>query len=439
MLLYDIEELFRIEKIKARWILDSRARPTVEVEVKTGGNGVGRAAAPAGASKGKHEAWELRDGGKAFKGYGVSKAVENINNIIAPALKGMDSRRQRNIDYKMIELDGTRNKSRLGANAIVATSLAVAKAAADTYGLPFFMYLGGKNARTLPTPMMNIINGGVHAGNDLAIQEFMIVPVGADRFSEALRIASEVYLELKSYLKERYGPQAINVGDEGGFAPPMRETREALSALVESIKRAGYEPGVDVMLAIDAAASQFYDVEKGIYSIDGKELSRTQLLELYRQLVEEYPIISIEDPFHEEDFQGFKDITRELGSKILIVGDDLFVTSIERLRRGIREEAANAILIKVNQVGTLTETIDVVYEALLNNYRAIISHRSGETEDTSIAHIAVALNTGLIKTGAPARGERTAKYNELLRIEEFLGGEAVYLGAKAFRKHIRQT
>lgn len=435
MLLYDMEDFFRIGKIKARWILDSRARPTVEVEVKTQGNGVGRAAAPAGASKGKHEAWELRDGGKAFKGYGVSKAVENINNVIAPALQGMDSRNQRDIDYKMIELDGTKNKSRLGANAIVATSLAVAKAAADTYGLPLFMYLGGKNARTLPTPMMNIINGGVHAGNNLAIQEFMIVPVGADKFSEALRIASEVYFELKSYLKEKYGSQAVNVGDEGGFAPPMKETEEALNALVESIKRAGYEPGIDVMLAIDAAASQFYNAEKKVYNIDGKELTRAQLLELYRQLVEEYPIISIEDPFHEEDFAGFKDITRELGSKILIVGDDLFVTSIERLRKGIREGAANAILIKVNQIGTLTETIDVIYEASLNNYRAIISHRSGETEDTSIAHIAVALNTGLIKTGAPARGERTAKYNELLRIEEFLGSEALYLGARAFRKY----
>ncbi len=437
MLLYDIEELFRIEKIKARWILDSRARPTVEVEVKTQGNGIGRAAAPAGASKGRHEAWELRDGGKAFKGYGVSKAVENVNSIIAPALEGMDSRRQKEIDYKMIELDGTKNKSRLGANAIVATSLAIAKAAADTYGLPLFMYLGGKNARTMPTPMMNIINGGAHAGNDLAIQEFMIVPVGASTFSESLRIAAEVYLELKNYLKEKYGPQAVNVGDEGGFAPPMKKTREALDALVESIKRAGYEPGVDVMLAIDAAASQFYIPEKDVYIIDGKEVSRIQLLELYRQLVEEYPIISIEDPFYEEDFQGFRDITKELGSKILIVGDDLFVTNIERLRKGIEKGAANAILIKVNQIGTLTETMDVVYEAVQNNYGAIISHRSGETEDTSIAHIAVALNTGLIKTGAPARGERTAKYNELLRIEEFLGSEAVYLGARVFRRYLR--
>ncbi len=434
MLLYDVEELFRIEKIKARWILDSRARPTVEVEVKTQGNGIGRAAAPAGASKGKHEAWELRDGGKAFKGYGVSKAVRNVNNIIAPVLRGMDSRRQRDIDYKMIELDNTPNKSKLGANAIVATSLAVAKAAADTYGLPLFMYLGGKYARTLPTPFMNIINGGAHAGNELAIQEFMIIPVGADTFSEALRIASEVYMELKSYLKEKYGLNAINVGDEGGFAPPMKETREALNALIESIKRAGYEPGKDVLLAIDAAASQFYDVGKDKYRIDGRELSRSQLLELYKELVEEYPIASIEDPFHEEDFEGFREITRELGSRILIVGDDLFVTNIERLRKGIREGAANAILIKVNQIGTLTETIDVVYEASQNSYKAIISHRSGETEDTSIAHIAVALNTGLIKTGAPARGERTAKYNELLRIEEFLGSEAIYLGEKALKK-----
>ncbi len=432
MLVYEVEELFKIEKVKARWIIDSRARPTVEVDVITRGGGYGRAAAPAGASRGKHEAVEVRDGGKPFGGYGVVKAVENVNKIIAPAIIGMDSRRQRDIDYKMIELDGTPNKSKLGGNAIVATSLAVAKAAADTYGQPLFKYIGGIEARTLPVPLMNIINGGVHAGNELSIQEFMIVPVGADKFSEALRIAVEVYMELKKLLKEKYGLIAINVGDEGGFAPPMKNTREALNALVEAVRRAGYVPGQDILLALDVAASQTYDESKDKYIIDGKEYNKDELMEFYKKLVEEYPIASIEDPFHEEDFEGFRKLVDELGSKILVVGDDLFVTNIERLRKGIEVKAANAILVKVNQVGTLTEALDVVREAHRNGYKAIISHRSGETEDTSISHIAVALNTGLIKTGAPARGERTAKYNELLRIEEYLGEEAIYPGITVF-------
>ncbi len=432
MLVYEVEELFKIEEVKARWIIDSRARPTVEVDVITRGGGYGRAAAPAGASRGKHEAVEIRDGGKTFGGYGVVRAVENVNKIIAPAIIGMDSRRQRDIDYKMIELDGTPNKSKLGGNAIVATSLAVAKAAADTYGQPLFKYIGGIEARTLPVPLMNIINGGVHAGNELSIQEFMIVPIGADKFSEALRIAVEVYMELKKLLKEKYGSIAINVGDEGGFAPPMKNTREALNALVEAVRRAGYVPGQDVLLALDVAASQIYDESKDKYIIDGKEHSRDELIEFYKKLIEEYPIASIEDPFHEEDFEGFRELVEKLGSKILVVGDDLFVTNIERLRKGIEVKAANAILVKVNQVGTLTEALDVVREAHRNGYKAIISHRSGETEDTSISHIAVALNTGLIKTGAPARGERTAKYNELLRIEEYLGGEAIYPGITVF-------
>ena len=432
MLVYEVEELFKIEKVKARWIIDSRARPTVEVDVITRGGGYGRAAAPAGASRGKHEAVEVRDGGKAFKGYGVLKAVENVNKIIAPAIIGMDSRRQRDIDYKMIELDGTPNKSKLGGNAIVATSLAVAKAAADTYGQPLFKYIGGIEARTLPVPLMNIINGGVHAGNELSIQEFMIAPVGADKFSEALRIAVEVYMELKKLLKENYGPIAINVGDEGGFAPPMKDTREALNALIEAVRRAGYVPGKDVLLALDVAASQVFNESENVYIIDGRKYSRSELIEFYERLVEEYPIASIEDPFHEEDFEGFKELTDKLGSRILVVGDDLFVTNIKRLRKGIEIGAANTILVKVNQVGTLTETLDVVREAHRNGYKAIISHRSGETEDTSISHIAVALNTGLIKTGAPARGERTAKYNELLRIEEYLGEEAIYPGTKVF-------
>ncbi len=432
MLVYEVEELFKIEKVKARWIIDSRARPTVEVDVITRGGGYGRAAAPAGASRGKHEAVEVRDGGKAFKGYGVLKAVENVNKIIAPAIIGMDSRRQRDIDYKMIELDGTPNKSKLGGNAIVATSLAVAKAAADTYGQPLFKYIGGIEARTLPVPLMNIINGGVHAGNELSIQEFMIAPVGADKFSEALRIAVEVYMELKKLLKENYGPIAINVGDEGGFAPPMKNTREALNALVEAVRRVGYVPGKDVLLALDVAASQVFNESENVYIIDGRKYSRSELIEFYEKLVEEYPIASIEDPFHEEDFEGFKELVDKLGSRILVVGDDLFVTNIRRFRKGIEMGAANAILVKVNQVGTLTETLDVVREAHRNGYKAIISHRSGETEDTSISHIAVALNTGLIKTGAPARGERTAKYNELLRIEEYLGEEAIYPGTKVF-------
>jgi len=424
-----IEELFEITNVKGRQIIDSRGNPTVEVDVFTRG-GFGRAAAPAGASKGKYEALELRDGGKRFHGKGVSKAVWNVNNIIAPAIKGMDCRRQRDVDYKMIELDGTKNKSKLGANAILATSLAVAKAAASTYGMWLYEYLGGLNAKTMPVPLMNFINGGVHAGNKLDVQEFMILPLNADSFSEALRIAVEVYHELKQFLKERYGLQAINIGDEGGFAPPMSNTREALNALIGAIKRAGYGPGSDVALALDVAASQLYSDKTGTYRIDGMNLKPQELLDYYIELINEYPIVSIEDPFMEDDFQSFAKLLEKTKNKILIVGDDLFVTNIERLRKGIEYKSCNAILVKVNQIGTLTEAIEVINEARRVNYRAIISHRSGETEDTTIAHLAVAFNTGLIKTGAPARGERTAKYNELLRIEERLGSEAKYPGWK---------
>jgi len=428
-----MKEMFEITSINAREVLDSRGNPTVEVDVYTRG-GFGRAAVPAGASKGVHEALEIRDGGKRYYGRGVLSAVRNVNEVIAPKLIGMDSRNQLEIDNLMIRLDGTKNKSKLGANAILGVSLAVAKAAADTYKMPLFRYLGGLKARLLPVPLMNIINGGKHAGNELSIQEFMIVPVGADKFSEALRIGVEVYHGLRSYLKEKYGLSAINVGDEGGFAPPMGETRDALDALVEAIKRAGYSEESDVVLALDAAATSFYDDEKKTYYIDGKELTSEELLEMYINLTNEYPIKSIEDPFQEEDFESFTELTKRIGNKVQIVGDDLFVTNVERLRRGIEVNAANALLLKVNQIGTLTEAIEAAELAMSSEYNVIVSHRSGETEDTTIAHLAVALNAGQIKTGAPARGERTAKYNELLRIEEYLGSSAKFIGIKVFRK-----
>lgn len=432
---YNMEDEFSITHVKARWVLDSRGNPTVEAEVRTFAGGYGSAIVPSGASTGTHEALELRDGGKRFHGKGVSKAVENVNKIIAPEILGEDSRKQEEIDSKMISLDGTPNKSRLGANAILSVSLAVAHAAADTYGLPLFQYLGGALASTLPVPLMNIINGGKHAGNELKIQEFLIVPVGASSFSEALAMGSEVYHSLRGYLKEKYGVSAINVGDEGGFAPPMSRTREALDALIHAVRNAGYEPGRDVVLALDAAASEFYDEKRGVYTIDGAELTREKLIEFYESLVEEYPIVSIEDPLYEEDFEGFAEVTRSL--KIQVVGDDLFVTNVERLRRGIEAGAANALLLKVNQIGTLTEALSAARMALENNYSVIVSHRSGETEDVTISHIAVALNAGQIKTGAPARSERNAKYNELLRIEEYLGGRARYPGIKAFKAYKR--
>jgi len=421
---------FVIEDVRGRWILDSRGNPTVEAEVITRG-GRGRAAAPAGASKGVHEAIELRDGGKRFHGRGVEKAVFNINNVIAPRLRGIDSRKQRLIDSIMCRIDGTPNKSRLGANTIVAVSLAAAKAAASTAGLELYEYLGGTGSVIMPVPLLNIINGGAHAGNDLSFQEFMIAPVGADSFSEALRIAVEVYHELKDLLKSKYGKNAINVGDEGGFAPPMKLNREALDALVEAVKNAGYEPGRDVLFSIDAAASHFYVIDERVYLVDGKKMSVDQLLEYYTSLVDEYPLLSIEDPFYEEDFDSYSELTKRLGHKILVVGDDLYVTNVARLEKGIAMAATNAALLKVNQVGTLTEAIDFYRLASNNSIRVIVSHRSGETEDTTIAHLAVGLRTGFIKTGAPARGERTAKYNELLRIEELAAGDAIYAGKYA--------
>ncbi len=425
------DELFKIQEVKGRMIFDSRGNPTVQVRVVTKGMGVGIANAPSGASTGIHEAVELRDGGREFHGKGVSKAVANVNNIIAEALKDMDSRNQYLIDKKMMEIDGTPNKSRLGGNAIVATSLAVAKAAAATYELPLYMYLGGRFADLLPVPMLNIINGGVHAGNRLDFQEFMIVPAGFNTFTEAMRAAVETYHELRRILKERYGPSAINVGDEGGYAPPMEKITEALDALVEAVKAAGYEPGREIAIALDAASSQFYNKERNTYTVEGVERSRDEMIELYEQLVEQYPIISIEDPLDEEDFEGFVEITKRIGDKVLIVGDDLFTTNPERFKKGVEMAAANAILVKVNQVGSLTETMMVIETAKFNNYRTIISHRSGETEDTSIADLAVGLRAGLIKTGAPARGERTAKYNRLLEIEEELD-RPLYPGWRVF-------
>jgi enolase len=411
-------------------VLDSRGNPTIEVEVSTE-LGRGRAIAPSGASRGKWEAVEVRDGGREFLGRGVRRAIDNVNRVIAPKLLGLDVRRQRFIDKLLCDLDGTPNKSRLGGNAIVATSLAVAKAAASSLGLSLYEYLGGSHAYVMPVPMLNLINGGAHAGNELSFQEFMIVPVGFDSFSEALRAAVEIYHVLKSVLKDRYGPLAINVGDEGGFAPPMRVNREALEALSKAVREAGYSEE-QVVLAIDAAASHIY--ADGSYGVDGRKLSREDLIDYYLSLVDEYPIRSIEDPLHEEDFEGFAELTAKLSKRgVMVVGDDLFVTNVRRLRRGLELRSATAVLVKVNQIGTLTEAVEFIHTAQDAGLRAIVSHRSGDSEDPAIAHIAVALRTGLIKAGAPARSERTAKYNELLRIEEELAGSAVYPGSSALR------
>ncbi len=421
----------QIRKVSAREILDSRGNPTVEVELQTG-RSIGRATVPSGASTGTHEALELRDGDKVrYSGKGVLKAVRNVSEVIGPKVMGLDARKQQEIDRLMLKLDGTPNKSKLGANAILGVSLAAAKAAAEGLGEPLYKYLGGDDAKILPVPMMNVINGGKHAGSELSIQEFMILPVGADRFGEALRIGAEVYQNLKKFLIEKYGRAAINVGDEGGFAPPMNTVREALDALSKAVDMAGYKLGADVVLAMDAAASEFYDDKTKMYRIDGEKIGSEKLIALYRKLVEEYPIKSIEDPLHEEDFAGFTAITKEIGRTVQIVGDDIFVTNVKRLQRGIDQGAANALLLKVNQIGTLTESIEAADLCFLNNYHVVVSHRSGETEDTTIADLAVALGAGQIKTGAPARAERTAKYNQLLRIEENLGGSARFLGIKA--------
>jgi len=424
-----MENPFEITNVIAREILDSRGNPTVEVEVYTPIS-MGRAAVPSGASTGTHEALELRDGGKRYLGKGVRRAIENVNKIIAPEITGMDVTWQRDIDTLMLELDGTENKSNLGANAILGVSLAVAKAAANALGLPLYQYIGGTNAYVMPVPMSNVINGGVHAGNELDFQEFMIMPVGADSFREGIRWVSETYHVLKGVIAEKYGKDAVNVGDEGGFAPPLSEPHEPFELLIKAIEEAGYKPGDEIAFAMDPASSEFYHPDIGKYVVNGKEYDSGELLELYRELVSAYPIVSIEDPFHEEDWEGFVMITKELGNKIQIVGDDIFVTNPKRIRKAIELKAANALLLKVNQIGTLSEAIDAAYTAFRAGWGVVVSHRSGETDDPFIADLAVALNTGQIKTGAPARMDRNAKYNQLIRIEEELEGIAVYPGRK---------
>jgi enolase len=418
-----------IEAIGAREILDSRGNPTVEVEIELEDGTQSRAAVPSGASTGAFEAAELRDGDKKrYLGKGVLKAVEFVNNELAPAIEGLDAQDQRLIDDEMIKLDGTPNKSRIGANSILGVSLAVAKASAESADLSLFRYLGGPNAHILPVPMMNILNGGAHADTNVDIQEFMIAPIGAESFSESLRWGAEIYHALKSVLKQR--GLATSVGDEGGFAPNLESNRAALDLIIEAITSAGFEPGKQIALAMDVAATEFH--EKGQYKFEGSLRSAQEMIGYYAELVASYPIVSIEDPLDEEDWAGWKSMTSSLGSKIQIVGDDLFVTNPVRLAKGIASDTANALLVKVNQIGTLTETLDAVDMAHRANYRSMMSHRSGETEDVTIADLAVATNCGQIKTGAPSRSERVAKYNQLLRIEEELGQGGVYAGRAAF-------
>ena len=422
-----------IELVYAREVLDSRGNPTVEVEVALESGAVGRAIVPSGASTGAFEAVELRDGDKGrYIGKGVEKAVANVNEIISPELEGMDAFDQPAIDALMIELDGTHNKGKLGANAILGVSMAVARAAAEELGLPLFQYIGGVNAKQLPVPMMNILNGGEHADNSVDVQEFMILPVGAKSFREGLRMGAEVFHSLKKVLSER--GLACGVGDEGGFAPNLGSNREALELIVEAIKAAGYEPGKDVMLGLDVAASEMYNEETKKYVLagEGKELTAAEMVDLYEDWTTNFPIITIEDGLDEEDWAGWKVLTERLGKKVQLVGDDLFVTNTERLERGIEAGVANSILIKVNQIGTITETLDAIEMAKRAGYTAVISHRSGETEDTTIADLAVAVNAGQIKTGAPSRTDRVAKYNQLLRIEEMVGEQARYCGMKSF-------
>ena len=418
-----------IEAIGAREILDSRGNPTVEVEVQLEDGTQARAAVPSGASTGAFEAAELRDGDKKrYLGKGVLTAIKYVNEEIAPAIEGLDSQDQRLIDAEMIELDGTPNKSRLGANAILGVSLAVAKASAESSNLSLFRYVGGPNAHVLPVPMMNILNGGAHADTNVDIQEFMIAPIGAETFRESLRWGAEIYHALKAVLKKR--GLATSVGDEGGFAPNLDSNRAALDLILEAITAAGFKPGSDIALAMDVAATEFH--EGGKYKFEGSLRSSDEMIAYYAELVNSYPIVSIEDPLNEEDWAGWKSMTSSLGSKIQIVGDDLFVTNPVRLAKGIETDTANALLVKVNQIGTLTETLDAVDLAHRANYRSMMSHRSGETEDTTIADLAVATNCGQIKTGAPSRTERVAKYNQLLRIEEELAEGAVYAGRQAF-------
>ncbi|WP_338751398.1 phosphopyruvate hydratase [Bacillus sp. FJAT-52991] len=423
-----------ITDIYAREVLDSRGNPTVEVEVYTQSGAFGRALVPSGASTGEYEAVELRDGDKdRYLGKGVLKAVENVNDVIAPELVGsFEVLEQVAIDRAMIELDGTDNKGKLGANAILGVSMAVAHAAADHLGVHLYEYLGGVNSKQLPVPMMNIVNGGEHADNNVDIQEFMIMPVGAENFKEALRMGAEIFHSLKSVLKEKGLNTAV--GDEGGFAPNLKSNEEALQTIIEAIEKAGYKPGEQVKLAMDAASSEFYNKEDGKYHLSGEGVVKTsaEMVDWYEELVSKYPIISIEDGLDENDWEGHKMLTDRIGGKVQLVGDDLFVTNTEKLAQGIEQGVGNAILIKVNQIGTLTETFDAIEMAKRAGYTAVISHRSGETEDATIADIAVATNAGQIKTGAPSRTDRVAKYNQLLRIEDNLGELAEYLGDKTF-------
>jgi enolase len=417
-----------IEAIHARQILDSRGNPTVEVEVVLDDGSGGRAGVPSGASTGAFEAVELRDGGDEYGGKSVQRAVQGVIDEIQPELLGYEAEDQRLIDQALIDLDRTPDKSRLGANAIVGVSMAVAKAAAESADLPLFRYLGGPNAHLLPVPMMNILNGGAHADNSVDVQEFMILPIGAATFAEALRWGAETYHALKAVLRQH--GLSTGVGDEGGFAPDLEHNRAALDLIVEAIGKAGYEPGEDIALGIDAAATEFYS--DGSYAFEGGKKTTAEMTRTYAQWVESYPLVSIEDPLAEDDWAGWRDLTAELGDRVQVVGDDIFVTNPERLRRGISEHAANALLVKVNQIGTLTETFEAASLAHRSGYRCVLSHRSGETEDTTIADLAVALNCGQIKTGAPCRSERVAKYNQLLRIEELLDDAAEYAGTGAF-------
>ncbi|OCT15803.1 phosphopyruvate hydratase [Paenibacillus pectinilyticus] len=420
-----------ISDVYAREVLDSRGNPTVEVEVYLESGAFGRAIVPSGASTGAYEAVELRDGDKArYLGKGVLKAVENVNEIIAPEIIGLDALDQVGIDHKMIELDGTPNKAKLGANAILAVSMAVARAAADALDVPLYVYLGGFNAKTLPVPMMNIINGGAHADNNVDVQEFMVLPVGAPTFKEALRIGAEIFHSLKSVLKEKGLNTAV--GDEGGFAPNFKSNEEAITTILTAIENAGYKPGVDVFLGMDVASTEFFKDGKYHLEGEGKSFTSAEWVDFLAAWVDKYPIITVEDGCSEDDWEGWKLLTEKLGNKIQLVGDDLFVTNTERLSRGIEENIGNSILVKVNQIGTLTETFDAIEMAKRAGYTAVISHRSGESEDSTIADIAVATNAGQIKTGAPSRTDRVAKYNQLLRIEDELFTVAQYAGKKAF-------
>jgi enolase len=416
-----------IESIHARQILDSRGNPTIECEVQLSDGSLGRACVPSGASTGIHEAWELRDGDKSvFMGKGVNKAVANVNGMLSDALVGMNALDQAAIDHAMIDIDGTPNKKNLGANAILGVSLATAHAAADATGQPLYRYLGGVGARLLPAPMMNIVNGGQHADNSVDVQEFMVMPLGFDRFSDALRAGVEIFHNLKKVLASKKLNTAV--GDEGGFAPDLGSNQDALDLIMQAIEAAGYRPGEQVGIALDVAATEFYDEHKKLYAIDGKQLSGDEMVDFLAGWCDKYPICSIEDGCSEDDWATWKKLTERLGNRVQLVGDDLFVTNVDRLQRGINEGIANSILIKVNQIGTLTETIDAIQLAARNGYTSISSHRSGETEDSTIADLAVAMSTGQIKTGSASRSDRMAKYNQLLRIEEMLGDTAIYAG-----------